>query len=515
MLDKLQEIGDRLKRIKENQAQEESQGSPFVPNRLFVGEEGQEGSENSVNSPSKTPTTHSTAHSSSQSSTPPPSPPSSPREEESPTMTEGQSIKELSTSTIEGGPPLSIAYPNPAEGKSANFEIKGGILHRLPTFHGLPMEDPNKHLKEFQFICGSMTPQEADENIFKLKTFPFSLSDRAKDWLYELPEGSVTSWDAMMKAFLEKFFPASRVIMLRKKITGIQQASDESYPSYHERFKSLLSQCPQHKFKDESLLQYFYEGLLPLERQMLDAASGGSFVDKTPAQGKALIANRAANAQQYEGIRNNPKHVNEVSITSDITSRLDKLTSLVSQVLEPKSQVVAQVCGICTTQGHPTDQCPQLIENGGWESVNYVNNYQSQGQGQPRPKYDPYSTTYNPGWRDHPNFRWRDNDNSQSANQNANQNNNFNRGAQGGFFQRPQAPMQSQGTSPNYERIIEALNNSTHTLIQGQQSHGKDIVDLKKQLGQVVDFMSKFHENGKLPMGTIPNPKGGPNNTTP
>ena len=24
----------------------------------------------------------------------------------------------------------------------------------------------------------------------------------------------------------------------------------------------------------------------------------------------------------------------------------------------------------------------------------------------PQAKYDPYSSTYNPGWRDHPNFKW-------------------------------------------------------------------------------------------------------------
>ncbi|XP_024178323.1 uncharacterized protein LOC112184289 [Rosa chinensis] len=355
-----------------------------------------------------------------------------------------QSIKVLSTSIVEGGLPLSIVFPASAEGKFANFEIKGGLLHRIPTFHGLSMEDPNKHLKEFPFVVGSMTPPEADEHIFKLKTFPFSLANRAKDWLYELPEGHVTSWDAMMRAFLEKFFPASRVIAMRKKITGIQQAEDELYPAYYES-------------------------------QMLDAASGGTFVDKTPAQGKELIANRAGNAQQYEGIWTTTRQVKEVTMNLDLSARLDKLTSLMSQVLTPKVQGVAQVCGVCSTQGHMTDQCPQLIENGGWES-----------------------------WRDHPNFRWRDNDNVQNANKNT-----YNRGPHGAFYQRPQAPPQAQGTSPNYDKIIETLNSSTQALIQGQQNHGKDIADLKKQMGQVVDFMTKFHEQGKLPSNTIPNPKGG------
>ncbi|KAM5584775.1 hypothetical protein ABKV19_004236, partial [Rosa sericea] len=33
-----------------------------------------------------------------------------------------------------------------------------------------------------------------------------------------------------------------------------------------------------------------------------------------------------------------------------------------------------------------------------------------------------------------------------------------------------------------------------------------DVNEMKKQMSQVVDFMGKFHEQGKLPSGTIPNP---------
>ena len=54
-------------------------------------------------------------------------------------------------------------------------------------------------------------------------------------------------------------------------------------------------------------------------------------------------------------------------------------------------------------QGHPTDQCPQLIENGGWESANAIG-YQGQNQ----PRNDPFFNTYNPGWKDHPNMKWRE-----------------------------------------------------------------------------------------------------------
>ncbi|XP_050111753.1 uncharacterized protein LOC126590308, partial [Malus sylvestris] len=250
-------------------------------------------------------------------------------------------------------------------GKTDEFELKSSLLHHIPKYHGLSMEDPNKHLKEFEVVCSSMTPINVDGSILMMKAFPFSLLEKAKDWLYELAPGTVTSWDSMKRAFLEKFFPTSRVILLRKRISGIQQNPGESFPSYYERFKSLVASCPQHQMKEELLIQYFYEGLLPMERQMLDASAGGALVDKTPGAAKVLIANRAHNAQQYEGVgqRDPPRpQVNEVSSMPEIQSQLADLTSIVSQLAEGMKIHGPSVCGVCSMQGHANDQCPDILE---------------------------------------------------------------------------------------------------------------------------------------------------------
>ncbi|CAN6554870.1 unnamed protein product [Malus baccata var. baccata] len=223
--------------------------------------------------------------------------------EEDPNMAaDNRTIKELSTSGLDNPTPLCIQYPMAALGKTDEFELKSSLLYHIPKFHGMSMEDPNKHLKEFEVVCSSMTPVNVDGSIMKMKAFPFSLLEKDKDWLYELAPGTVTSWESMKRAFLEKFFPTSRVILLRKRISGIQQNQGESFPTYYERFKTLVALCPQHQMKEDLLLQYFYEGLLPIECQMLDASAGGALVDKTPMAAKILIANRALNAQQYEGV---------------------------------------------------------------------------------------------------------------------------------------------------------------------------------------------------------------------
>jgi len=54
------------------------------------------------------------------------------------------------------------------------------------------------------------------------------LQDAAKNWLHYLPPGSINTWGTLKRLFLEKFFPASRVIAIRKDIYGIRQQERES-----------------------------------------------------------------------------------------------------------------------------------------------------------------------------------------------------------------------------------------------------------------------------------------------
>ena len=145
---------------------------------------------------------------------------------------------------------------------------------------------------------------------------------------------------------------------------------------------------------------------------MIDAASGGALVDKTPEAVRNLIANMVANSQQF-GTRLNPpsKHVNEV-YTSSLEQQIASLTSLVRQMAVGNMQTV-KACGICSVVGHPTDMCPTLQEEP-IEQVNMVGGF----PGQPQRKYDPYSSTCNSRWRDHPNLSYENPQVNQTATQN-------------------------------------------------------------------------------------------------
>ncbi|RDX92503.1 hypothetical protein CR513_25358, partial [Mucuna pruriens] len=72
----------------------------------------------------------------------------------------------LNAQAIGGEPPPSTV---PAQ----MYELKSGLIHLLPKFHGLAGEDPHKHLKEFHVGI--------PEDYIKMKAFPFSLDGVAKD----------------------------------------------------------------------------------------------------------------------------------------------------------------------------------------------------------------------------------------------------------------------------------------------------------------------------------------------
>jgi len=55
--------------------------------------------------------------------------------------------------------------------------------------------------------------------------------------------------------------------------------------------------CPHHQMPDQLLIQYFYKGLMPNDRNIIDAASGGALIDKTPEAARQLTSNMVANSK--------------------------------------------------------------------------------------------------------------------------------------------------------------------------------------------------------------------------
>ena len=174
---------------------------------------------------------------------------------------------------------------------------------------------------------------------------------------------------------------------------------------------------------------------------MIDSACGGTFFSKTEDEAKALFETLAKNSQHHasSGRRaptnpfNAPKKggIYEVGhsvgvqdqFLVDLSRKLDKV--LLGQFSTPIASV-QEACALCASPIHFVSDCPMAAQYPEFvqDQVNALQSFQKPGS-------DPFSNTYNPGWRNHPNFSWKS------------QNSNSSPFAQN---QRPNVPNQFQQT---------------------------------------------------------------------
>ncbi|XP_073290374.1 uncharacterized protein [Primulina huaijiensis] len=135
----------------------------------------------------------------------------------------------------------------------------------------------------------------------------------------------------------------------------------------------------------------------------------------------------------------------------------------------------ARVAADVTTQGR---KCLH-------EQANVLNNLK-------RPNFEPFSQSYNPGWRNHPNFSWR-NDNAAQFSQ--------------PHFQNQQNFQNYAPYVPPPKRNLEDILNS---FIAKQESintqTAQTMTDLKDTLAKFASALN-VHEKGKFPSQPLPNPK--------
>ena len=91
--------------------------------------------------------------------------------------------------------PSCIVFPPDA----SHFNFKPDIIQLLPSFHGLDLENPYLHLREFEEVCNTYNDLNCSMNTISLKLFPFSLKDKAKTWLQNLRSGFIRAWDEMQQ----------------------------------------------------------------------------------------------------------------------------------------------------------------------------------------------------------------------------------------------------------------------------------------------------------------------------
>ncbi|WCJ43931.1 hypothetical protein M5689_024635 [Euphorbia peplus] len=158
-----------------------------------------------------------------------------------------------------------------------HFEIKPALLQIIQNnvqFSGMPSENPTTHLSTFLEICDTFKINHASLEAITLRLFPFTLKVKAKSWLNLLPQNSITTWEALARAFLAKYFPLGKTPKIIKEITSFAQHETESLYEAWERYKELQRICPHHNLARELILQTFYNGVSPSTRSQIDAMAG-------------------------------------------------------------------------------------------------------------------------------------------------------------------------------------------------------------------------------------------------
>ncbi|XP_066351491.1 uncharacterized protein [Miscanthus floridulus] len=137
-----------------------------------------------------------------------------------------KTLRDYSTPAIANvpvGPTINV--------RNRNFELRTGLIMMVQAnqFHGLPSEDTNAHLQHFLELCGTIIIKDVAPESLRLCLLPFSLSGKAKQWIYKEKE-AIKTWDKCFMVFLAKFFPIGKTNALRGCISNFQQSSMETIP---------------------------------------------------------------------------------------------------------------------------------------------------------------------------------------------------------------------------------------------------------------------------------------------
>ncbi|XP_075483869.1 uncharacterized protein LOC142524029 [Primulina tabacum] len=238
----------------------------------------------------------------------------------------------------------------------------------------------------------------------------------------------------------------------------------------------MLRRCPQHGFSSSEQVQIFYNGVDPSVRSMLDVAANGSLYRKTPRVALEIISNMAENSAGWTDIKREKK--------AALTAKINGLAHQFSQL---KSNQANQVQGIVIEEQPIFDE----------EAVNFVGN-------QWRQQSNPYSSTYNPGWKHHPNLSWKNTENSLNPThipplpipQQVRQQGLLVPAAPPGFKQEDQRPI--------YEDFMMKHVVGMETRLQ---NHDAILRRLDAQMGQIANQLAN-RPLGTLPSDTEKNPKG-------
>nr|XP_016507172.1 PREDICTED: uncharacterized protein LOC107824879 [Nicotiana tabacum] len=164
----------------------------------------------------------------------------------------------------------------------------------------------------------------------------------------------------MTTKFLEKYFSAAKTGRMRKEIHNFSQGEGETVFESWERFKELLRRCPYNGMEQWMQLHYFWDGLKPSSRILLNSVVVGPLMKKTSDEIVTLLNELSEDAEQWstdQGDRRRPARVHQVKSSVAMQAQIAAMAKDIKQLTVAQVQNQPQVgCEICRI-GHPTHEC--------------------------------------------------------------------------------------------------------------------------------------------------------------
>ncbi|XP_021717859.1 uncharacterized protein LOC110685620 [Chenopodium quinoa] len=375
-------------------------------------------------------------------------------------------------------------------------------------FGGSAHECPFAHLDNFLELCTTIKQNNISEEFIRMHMFQFSLRDKTKHWLRTVEEGSLSTWNEVTRAFLGKHFPPEKTAEFRWKITNFNQ---ETLSEAWERFKDYTKICPHHGFTSWIIVLSFYDGLTPTSRANLDSGAGGNLKKLLVDKAYKMIE-EVAKHYAYGGDKRQSQHkkggkhdLEAIVLTASKADMLARKLDQVNNVLGSSSSQVMS-CETCGRNDHFPSYCNNITEH-----------VASLGRN------DPYSQTFNQGWKKHPNFGCKQPNQAPPPQNNYNQAPPYNLPPpqQQASYRHPnqrdnvqQRPQYNQAPPPqkfNIESILETfmtqqikINGEVSSSIQQHQAHNKMIESQLSQIAQQVGCSP--NPGGQFPSTTVKNP---------
>ena len=193
--------------------------------------------------------------------------------------------------------------------------------------------------------------------------------------MLSLPRNSIDSRTKCKNAFIGKYYPPAKIISLRSSIMNFKQFDNEHVAQAWERMKSLVKNCPTHGLTAWMIIQTFYAGLNFSSRNLLDSASGGTFMSITLGAATKLLDDMMINYSEWHTERApQGKKVNSVEETSSLS---DKIDAIMSMLVNGRSHVDPNNVPLASLVAQEEHVDVNFIKNNNFNNNAYRNNFGS------------------------------------------------------------------------------------------------------------------------------------------